>query len=55
MTVHYEHDGQAVCVARVKAPWLTGDTGLVDCKSCERTHHYQRAVPAALSCRQSRW
>jgi hypothetical protein len=45
---HYEHGGTAACTARIRAPWLAGDTRLVDCKSCERTGHYQRAVPAAL-------
>ena len=47
MTTHFSHDGQAACVARIKPPVLTGDTGLVTCKSCHRTDAYARSVPAA--------
>ena len=40
MTTHYDHDGQAACVARIKVPWLTGDAGTADCGNCRRTGAY---------------
>lgn len=48
MTTHYEHGGQAACVARIKAPWLTEDARIADCKNCVKTEAYQRSVPAVL-------
>lgn len=48
MTTHYDHDGQAACVARIKVPWLTGDARTADCENCRRTGAYQRAVTTSL-------
>ena len=41
VTTHYRRGSTAACTARVRPPWLTGETADVDCGNCERTHAYR--------------
>lgn len=49
MITHYRRGSTTACTARIRPPWLTGETTGVDCGNCIRTDAYKNSIPAAVS------